>query len=137
MSGYLTGIYPDYAVSLLKPRLFGGSSGDYAEHDGRVVGHIELYAYALEITGKFCFRCFQFHGREIDRMGIQLTQGSSHSSIRQGLNIHRVHIVFLHLLKNEIELAPAVVVAVKGFFPVHESENYECRQHSDYCTEHS
>ena len=50
MSGYLTGIHQDYAVSLLKPGLFGRSSGNDAEHDGRVVGHIELYAYSLEIA---------------------------------------------------------------------------------------
>ena len=69
-------------------------------------------------------------------MGIQLAQGGCDGSIRECLDIHCVHIVFLNLLKYEVELAPTVVIPIESLLTVYESKDYECCQNPDDSAEH-
>ena len=136
LSGNVTTVHPDDAVALLKPRLFRRSSRNHTQHYGRIVGYIELNTYALEIAGEFSLGSLQLHRRQIHGMGIQLAQGGCDGSIRECLDIHCVHIVFLNLLKYEVELAPTVVIPIESLLTVYESEDYECCQNPDDSAEH-
>ena len=98
--------YLQYAVPDLKSGLLGRASGNDLEHDGRVVGHIELDAYAVEIAFKGSDGLLEVCRREIHRMGVELCKGCRQSRIGQEADIHRIDIVVLDGTEQQVELAP-------------------------------
>ena len=67
-------------------------------------------------------------------MGIELGQGCHHSSVSHTLHVNCIDIILLHLLKNEIELSPSVIVSVKLLM---ESGNFNSSQGKKHSQEYT
>ena len=105
-AGYILFIHLEDTVAGLKPDLFRRSSGDDFQHDGCIVWHVELYAYAVEIAGKLRFGFLEDCRGHIHGMGIQRPQSRGDGGIGDGLAVHRIHIMLIQRLKHEIKFAP-------------------------------
>ena len=120
----------DDPVSLKQARLFRRSALHRTKYDSCVVRDIESNADTLEIAREFFLRFSKFHWREIDRVRIQFCQRSSHSCVCHSLHLDGIHIVLLHLLKDEVQLSPAVVVAVELLLGLYSLVHCKCSKHS-------
>ena len=135
-SGNRPVIDTDNPVALIEPGLLGRSSRNDAQHDGSIIGHIELDANAFEIAGKLGFRFSEFHRRKIYRMRVQFGKSSRDGSICHGIHVDGIHIILLNLLKNEIQFAPTVVIPVECSFRAQNFLAHQCTKHSqDYSQE--
>ena len=119
----------DDSVSLHQASLFRGSSVDGTEYYSRIIRDIEGDADTFEIAGKFCFGLRQLHRRQINGMRIKLRQGSHNCGICHTFLVNSIDIMFLYLLKNEIEFPPSVVISVKLLVRKH-LEHDQGKKHS-------
>ena len=107
-------IHLEQAVSRLQADLFRRASRDDLDHHGRVVGHVELNAYAVEAAGEIGLGLFELLRGEIDGMRVELGKGGNHGSVSDFLPVHDVHIILVHLLEDEIQLAPVLILGAKA-----------------------
>ena len=69
-------VHTQEAVSGQHSYLFGRASRNDFKHDGRIIGHVELYSDAVEIAGKVCLGLLQLCRRHVDGMRVQAGKGS-------------------------------------------------------------
>ena len=130
-TGYHQVVHFEQTVSGLQTHLLGGTAGNDFQHNGGVVGHVELDADSVKIAGQGLLGSLQFHGRQIHGMRVQLGQGCRNGSLRHAVLVQRVHIILLHQIENEIELLPVLhfgSVQVLFFAVAHHGE----RDHGTY-----
>ena len=99
-------VYFQDAVTRLKSDFFGRASGDDFQHDGSVVGNIELYADSVEVTGEFCLGLFENCWRHVDGMRVEGAKSCGDGRIGNSLAVYRINVVFIQRLQHEIKFAP-------------------------------
>ena len=100
-------------VARLETDLLGRTARDDLQDNGSVIRDIELNTDSIEISGEIRLRFLQIHRRKIDGVRVKGSQGRHYSSIRNFLYINGIHIVFLYLLKNEIQFAPVRIITIQ------------------------
>ena len=89
--------------------LLGRPAGNHFQHDGGIVGHVELDADAFEVPGQFLFRGAQLHGRQVHGMRIQAGQGRLNGALLHLGMVHIVHIVLVQQVQHHIQFGPGTI----------------------------
>ena len=80
------------AVACTNAQALGGAAADGRhDHDG-VLEDVELHADALKIPVQWFVGFFEFVGREVHRVGVQILQHLHNGQFRQILHTHAVHV---------------------------------------------
>ena len=130
-AGYHLVVHGDDSVARKQTGLLGRPSRDDTEHYGRVIRHVELYAYALEIALKFRFGFAQFDRRKINRMGVELRERGHDCGIGHLLHVNGIHVVLLNVVEYEAELAPVAIFPVSHSLALLHFLPYKTKQHTD------
>ena len=100
------GVHADDAVSGLESHLLGRASRDDFYHDCRVVGYVELYAYAVKVGGQVLFVLLKHAREHIGGMRVQGCEGGAGYGIGHLGTVHGVHVVLLYALEDKVHFLP-------------------------------
>ena len=106
-------VHLQQAVSGHETHLFGRTAGDDLQHDGRVVGDVELDADTVKIAGKLFLRGLQFLRRQVYRVRVQLGKGGRNGGVRHALAVEGVHVILFHHIQYQVQLAPVCVPGIQ------------------------
>ena len=99
-------VYLDEPVAGLESYLLGRASGNHLYHYGSVVGHVELYAYPVEVAGEIFLMLRPFPGYHIYGVRVEDAQGRLGHGVGDLLPVDRVHIVLVYASEDEVHLSP-------------------------------
>ena len=111
-------VHLEETVSGHEAHFLRGAAGDDLQHDGGVVGHIELDADSVKVAGKFFLRSLQLLGRQIHRVRIQPGERRHDGGIGHSLAVEGVHVILLHHVQHKVELAPVGITGIDEVFCV-------------------
>ena len=135
-AGDIAAVHLQDSVTRLKTGFLGRAARNDLQHNGGVIRHIELNPDAVKVAGKLGLRLLKLNRWKIDGMRVKSRKRGFHSRICNLLDVHLIHIVLLHLLKNEIQLPPLGIIAVHPGILLDQRINKASAQHTYHDAEH-